>query len=323
MQKNVILISAVSGDIGSAAVRSLDKAGYKIIGCDMKPHSPVSNRVDKYHIAPPAHDTQIYMKFLNEVILKENINFFLPISEPEMEVLNLRRDEIETSGAKLLLNNKTILDNFLDKLKTVKYLRDMGIEVPGTMPLSVYDGSFGYPLIVKARKGCGSKRFWKIETPIDLDYIKQKDDGFLIAQEDIGGDDEDYTTGVFSDGSAVSSITFRRKLGYGSLTIEAMLADEPFLDNLSRQIGEKTQLKGSINIQSRKVGNIFIPYEINPRLSSTLLFRKKFGFDDAIWWLNILQGKGYSYSKKYKSGIAVRCLSECYFNMEKIQKNDD
>lgn len=318
MKKSVILISAVSGDIGSAAVRALKETGIIIIGCDMKRYYPVLNSIDNFYIAPPASDTGNYINSLKEIIKKENIGFFLPISESEIEVLNQHRNDFEFLEVKLLLNNKTILDNFLDKLRTIQFLEKLNIKVPKTMELDVYDGSFGYPLIVKARKGCGGKRLWKIETSLDLDYIKQKNDGFLIAQEHIGNEDQDYTTGVFSDGNIVSSITFRRKLGYGGLSIEAALVDEPFLDGLARKIAVEIRLSGSINIQSRRSGNEFIPYEINPRLSSTLLFRKQFGFDDAVWWLNILQGKGYSYSKKYRSGIAMRCLSESYFNMVKI-----
>ena len=98
----------------------------------------------------------------------------------------------------------------------------------------------------------------------------------MIIQEYIGSDSEEYTTGVFSDGRKVSSITFRRKLGFGGLPVEAVLVDEPFIKNMALYIAEATGLIGSINIQTRRMadGNIFVPFEINPRLSSTLLFCK-------------------------------------------------
>ncbi len=319
MKRHVILISAVSGDIGSSAARSLSETGNIIIGCDLKGYSTVSDLLEKHYQAPAASQTDSYIAFLREIIEREGVGFFLPISEPEIEVLNHCREEMDSLGVKLLLNNRTILDNVLDKLTTAQYLQSIGVRAPGTVPLSAYDGSFGYPLIVKDRKGCGSKKIWIIEDSLDLEYVKNKNGGSLIAQEYINKDnDEDYTTGVFSDGKVVSSITFRRKLGYGGLSIEAVLVDEPYLDDLSRHIGEKMQLFGSINIQSRRAGDIFIPYEINPRLSSTLLFRKRFGFDDAAWWLDALLGKGYLYKRKYKSGRAIRCLSECYFEMDAI-----
>jgi carbamoyl-phosphate synthase large subunit len=319
MNKPVILISAICGDIGSSAVRSLREAAKKIIGCDMKSYSPVSHLVDKLYKAPAASDTTNYIAFLKEVIIKEKIGFFLPISEPEIEVLNSRRNELEVLGVKLLLNNQKILGIFLDKLKTVKYLESLNIKIPKTKFLSDDIHSYGFPVIVKLRKSCGSKKVWKINEPHELEYFRQKNDDSLLIQECIGSDEEEYTTGVFSDGNIVSSITFWRKLGFGGLSVEAIFADEPFLSDLAQRIAKDTGLIGSMNIQSRRLGDIFIPFEVNPRLSSTLPFRKKFGFDDAVWWLNVLLGKGYSYKKKFKSGIAIRWLSECYFDMERVE----
>jgi len=318
MDKSIILISAIYGDIGCSAVRSLRKVAKKIVGCDMKSYSPVSHLVDKFYKAPAATDTTNYMVFLREIIIREKVDFFLPVSESEIEILNTRRKELEDLGVQLLLNNQNIINIFLDKLRTVQYLEGLDIKIPRTMLLRDYDGSYGYPVIVKSRKSHGSKNLRKIIDLYDLEYISKKNDGSLLIQECVGSDKEEYTTGVFSDGNIVSSITFRRKLGFGSMSIEAILADEPAIDNIAQRIARDIELIGSINIQSRRVGNDFILFEINPRLSSTLLFRKKFGFDDAVWWLNVLLGKGYSYKRKFKTGRAVRCLSECYFDMEEF-----
>lgn len=320
MSKPTIFISAVSGDIGCAAVISLRERAGRIIGCDIKSYSPVANILDIFYNAPPAYEIESYIAFLKRIIEKEKVEYFLPISESEIEVLNLRRDEIKKTGVKLLLNNKKIIEICLDKLKTMEYLKDLNIKVPETVLLDKYKGNFSYPLIVKARKSCGSKKIWIIENDIDLEYIRYKNDGSFIVQEYIGSETEDYTTGIFSDGKKVSSISFKRKLGYGGLSAEAILVDEPFLDNLAYKIAKNMNLIGSINLQTRRVGAEFIPYEINPRLSSTLLFRKHFGFDDAVWWIDVLEGKGYSYEKKYKSGRAIRYLTEYYFDLIEMDK---
>ncbi len=318
MHKKTILITAVCGDIGCSAVRALRDSVDKIIGCDANQNPPSLDYLDRFYQAPLAADADNYIAFLKDIISKERIGFVLPVSEPEITALNSKRDELESLGVQLLLNNRKIINNFLDKLKTAQYLASIGIRVPRTASLSDYDSSFGFPVIIKARRGSGSKSLWIADNSVDLDYIKTKDNGNLIVQESIGSVEEEYTTGVFSDGRTVSSITFRRKPGFGGLSVEAVLEDVPFLDNMAHKISKEMDLVGSINIQSRRSGNIYIPYEINPRLSSTLLFRKRFRFDDAVWWLNVLQGKRYSYKKKYKSGIAKRSLTECYFEEEMI-----
>lgn len=317
MDKTIILISSIGGDIGFSAVRSLRDTADIIIGCDISHNTlPVMDIIDRFYRVPPASDTDKYINSIKEIISKENINGFLPVSEPEIEVLKSRRYELDDLGVRLFLNNDKILDNFLDKLNTAYYLKSIHVIVPKTILLSDYNGEFGYPVMIKPRKGCGGKGLLVAECPDDLEYMSRKNDGSLIVQEYIGTNAEDYTTGVFSDGHVVSSISFKRKLGFGSLSVEAVLVNEPFLDNMAQHISKKTGLIGSINIQSRRSGDVFIPYEINPRLSSTMLFRKNFGFNDAVWWLDVLFGKGYSYKAKYKSGRAVRYLSERYFEME-------
>jgi carbamoyl-phosphate synthase large subunit len=318
MTKPSILISAVGGDIGASAVRSLrDEAGL-IVGCDMKPYPAVFDLLDSFYEAPPAGETEAYIAFLKGIMTRHRIDAFLPVSEPELAVLNDRREEIEETGVKLLLNNKTILDHFLDKYEAAQYLSAMGLAVPGTATLKDYDGCYGFPLIIKPRRGYGNKKAWIVEDEHDLAYARRKDNGLFLVQEYIGSDREEYTTGAFSDGRSVSSITFRRRLGFGSLSAEAVLVDTPYMEQVSEKIARATALVGSINIQTRRVNDMFVIFEVNPRLSSTLLFRKKFGFDDAVWWLNVLRGKPYSFKKQYRSGRAVRFVSECYFDMEKI-----
>jgi carbamoyl-phosphate synthase large subunit len=320
-ERPVLLISAVCGDIGGSAVRVLRESVPRLIGCDVKSGCPVGPMLDNFFIAPVATDSDKYLAFLKAVISAEQVDAFLPISEPEIEVLNRRRSEIESLGVNLLLNNQLIIDNFLDKFRMVVFLNDIGIRTPKTMLLRDYDGSIAFPIIVKPRRGYGSKHLWKVEDSDDLAYVKRKDDGSLIVQEYLGSDEEEYTTGVFSDGHNVSSITFRRRLGFGGLSAAAVYSESPFLEALSTKIASATGLRGSINIQSRRLTeDLFVPFEINPRLSSTLPFRKHFGFDDAVWWLNILRGGTYSYVKKFKSGKIVRFVSDYYFDMEEVSK---
>lgn len=318
IKEPIILVSAVGGDIGAAVVRSLIEVTGTIIGCDMYRHISIREPLNKFILVPSAEDFLNYKNSLKDIIKQEKVDFFIPVSEPEIKAVNAFREELENQGIKLALNNSLIIDTFLDKYETVRYLKGLNIRVPRTVLLEEYTGDFGFPLIVKSRFGSGSKTIRNVVDEIDLDYLKKKSNNQFIAQEYIGHSDQEYTTGIFSDGISVSSITFKRKLGFGGLSVVAKLVNESFLKNLSVTIAKATGLKGSINLQTRRVDDIFIPFEVNPRISSTLLFRKKFGFNDVVWWLNILSGKQYSYTKLYKSGLAVRYLAEAYYDMEKI-----
>jgi len=318
MDKSIILVTAVGGDIGSSAVRALRETTRIIIGCDMRPYPAVRDLLDSFYVVPTAADQEAYLNSLKNIAIRNEVGFILPVSEPEIALVSDQRKELESIGLKLMINNPTVLGTFLDKYLAAQYLLSLGLPTPRTTLLEKYDGSFGFPLVVKARKGHGNKKTWEIEDGEDLAYIRRKNNGLCIVQEYVGSKAEEYTTGVFSDGMNVFSITFRRQLGFGSLSAEAELVEAPYLDKVSAMISKETGLVGCINIQSRRVNDVFVIFEINPRLSSTLLFRKKFGFDDAVWWLDILQGKKNTFRKMYKSGRAVRFVSECYFDMERL-----
>jgi carbamoyl-phosphate synthase large subunit len=320
MGNSVILISAVCGDIGYSAVQAARDVANKIVGCDMRAGTPVLHLLDAFYEVPPASDIDSYVGCIKDVIMREGVDFFLPVSEPEIEAINTVRKDIETLGVKLLLNNSLIIENFLDKWKTVQFLAGIGVKTPRTAILKEYDGSFGFPLIVKPRSSYGSRSVWKIENLQDLEYARRKDNGSLLAQESIGSDSEEYTTGVFSNGKNVSSISFKRRLGADGTTLEASLVSEVFLSNLADSVARTTGLFGSLNIQSRRCEDEFIPFEVNPRISGTLLFRKKFGFDDLVWWINILSGKDYDYTPLYTSGKAVRYYTERYFDLKRRGK---
>ena len=57
------------------------------------------------------------------------------------------------------------------------------------------------------------------------------------------------------------------------------------IKKLCIDIADKLNLVGSINIQLRILNNKATIFEINPRFSSTVLFRHSIGFSDLVWSL--------------------------------------
>src|SRR3990170_856908 len=91
-----------------SAVRALSEAGYRIIGCDMNQYTPVSSLLYKFYKAPSALDEKDYIPFINDIIVRERIEYVVPISEPEIKLLNVRREDLRQLGIKLVLNNEVI-----------------------------------------------------------------------------------------------------------------------------------------------------------------------------------------------------------------------
>ena len=59
-----------------------------------------------------------------------------------------------------------------------------------------------------------------------------------------------------------------------------------YLKNLLLELADKIDLNGSINVQLKINNKRHAIFEINPRLSSTVMMRHKMGFKDCVWWIN-------------------------------------
>jgi carbamoyl-phosphate synthase large subunit len=316
--KKTLLITAIGGDIGHAFAKAVAGEEFFLIGCDVRSVLDDHGLFERCFRVPPASHVEEYLGAIREIAGETGADLIVPISEPEIKAFHERREAWASWKNKVLINNEVILNHFLDKYNTVTYLQSIGIRVPQTWLLKAYTGQLAFPMIIKKRSGCGNKGTWKVESEIDLNYFRQKDDGSFLVQEYLGRDDQEFTTGIFSDGKNTASITFKRRLGMGGLSVEVDLADAPELEHKAQTIARHTQLRGSINVQSRFSDGVYIPFEINPRLSSTLSFRKAFGFCDCLWWPRVCLGGAFKYQRQYKAGRGARYLAESYSQMDRI-----
>lgn len=318
MNKLSVLISGVGGDIGQSVARAL-AGDFRVLGCDMEDSSVTRLFVKKFFRVPSAAGGGAYLEVIDNILRQAEIDIFIPVTEPEIMFLNSEREWMAGVGSKVLLNNQKVVVEFSDKLKTVLFLHAHGIKAPRSVLLrDMVRDEWCFPVIVKSRHGCGSKSVHKVVDDLGLEYYIRRDEGDLIVQEYIDEAEGEFTTGVFSDGINTESITFRRRLGYGGLSREVIFEKDEKMEYLARHIAKHVGLVGSINIQSRKSGGEHVPFEINPRLSSTVFLRQTFGFEDLRWWIACSQGECFAYKPRYSHGVAVRVLGENFVNMEAL-----
>jgi carbamoyl-phosphate synthase large subunit len=106
-----------------------------------------------------------------------------------------------------------------------------------------------------------------------------------IWQELIGLPDEEYTCGVYrSVQGEIRTIVFRRRLSAGT-TSYGVVVENTHIDQVCISIADALKLDGSVNVQLRLMQRGPVVFEINPRFSSTTVFRHKLGFRDVEWSL--------------------------------------
>lgn len=317
MVKKNILVTGIGGDIGQGILKCLIDFNYcsNLYGCDLDKYAAGQKLVNVFFISPRVDIEEEYITFLLKIINENNIEYIIPSTEPEINLLSKYRDIKEFHNVKILINNQLILGTFLDKYKTIEFLSRNNIQCPKTYLIDDFDGQLPFPVLLKLRQGAGRKGLYSVNNNEDLLYFKRNYKNSII-QEIIGDIDHEYTIGVFSDGEKVNSIGFRRYLGYGSLSKYVEIENDPKIQELAEKIAKLTNLKGSINIQTRKLNGEYIPFEINPRLSSTLYFRNCFGFQDLKWWIDMNENISIEYKLKFTKGVGVKTVGEVFFGLE-------
>jgi carbamoyl-phosphate synthase large subunit len=313
-----ILVSAVGGDIGQSVIKCLRDSDYHpyILGCDMNPFAGGRADVDEFFPAPPVKDKQQYIDFLLKIIKEKRINYVFLTSDVEIIFFNENRELSRETNAIFIVSEKHIIDIFMDKYKTAAFFKEKGIAYPRTWLASQYDNQLGFPLILKKRRGSGSQKLFKINDAEELQfYLKRCSD--MIIQEYLPGDDNEYTTGLFRNGETIHTITFKRILAPGGFSQQVELITDEIIDEFTKKLAGQFDFKGSINLQFRLTDQVCIPFEINPRFSSTVYFRHRFGFKDVLWCLDLYEGRGFSYTPVFTGGIGVKKFSEAFFDLKK------
>lgn len=283
-----VLLTAIGGDVGYGIIKSLKRSHHDtyVIGCDIRKYNMSYDMVDEFCLSPTYKDEKKWLQFIKTIIEEKKIDYFWPVTEPEIKIVNKNRKVF--GSVCLVINSSNVLNIAMDKGKTAKFLSDGGILTPKTWN-SILECEKGFPLIVKEKFGCGSGSVSVVKTAEELSMAFNNLENPII-QEYLGDESEEYTLVVFSDGKVINAIAFKRQLGYEGMSKFVELANDERLTIIANKITKMFDLRGSINIQMRKVGNSFYVFEINPRISSTMGFRLQLGFNDVEWWIDMFEG---------------------------------
>ena len=114
---------------------------------------------------------------------------------------------------------------------------------------------------------------------------------------------EEYTCGLYrSVTGEVRSISIKRRLQGGYTCAGEVICNVAISEYLQR-IAESLCLQGSINVQLKLTSSGPVAFEINPRFSSTVVFRHLLGFEDFIWAMKERKGMDPGFYEPVGNGI--------------------
>ena len=290
-----ILVTGCGGDIGQSIGKILLKSHYtkNLFGIDISDKNAAQFIYPNFSIGVPFSHPD-YLQSLEVFIDKHDIDLIIPSAEPELRFFS-EQNMLKTIGnAKMVAASSFALEIGFDKFKTSEFLKREKLPFPKTSLLKSLNRIDSFPVILKSKTGSGSKNIQKINSKEEfLFYSKNTVDDYII-QEFINDDKGEFTCCVYrSSSKEIRTQIFKRELTSGYSGYGEVIKDTT-ISNLLEKIELKLDLVGSINVQLRIKEDIPKVFEINPRFSSTVLYRHLFGFEDLIWSIEDLMGYNIS-----------------------------
>lgn len=305
--KKKILITGAHGDIGISVFKILKKNFKKkflIDGMDCKSNGPGSFFLKNIIKSPRASEKK-FGKFIKKIISKYDL--VIPTSEDE--IIYFSKNKKYFFKYPILMNNAKIVLTFVDKILTNDFLIKNKILPPKfSIKISTLK-NFRKPFFLKKKIGHGNNNYKPIKSIKDFSQLKGLKKSEWIAQEYFDSSYHEYTCCLIKLGSFTKTIILKRKLLSGFTYYSEVVNDELIEKNLIK-LAKILDFNGSINIQIKKKPNKAAIFEINPRLSSTVLMREMYGFKDCKWWIEYFLYKKVPKKVNIKKGKILKLFTE-------------
>lgn len=234
---------------------------------------------DRRHDLPWASDPDFLIK-IAELCRRLEIDLLIPGVDEEL--LALAKGAAGIVPTKLLLPDAGYVETMLDKLTMIKTLSDKEIPVPSTHLLSENFTDLNFPCIAKPRWGRGSrgvKILRNQKEAEELRFAMGDSAEKMLIQNMISGTEYTVQMAANSRSHLVAVVPVKVDLKRG-ITIRAETEAEPRVIATCHRIHEVVPAKGCYNIQLMLAPNgDVMPFEINPRISTTFCLAVAAGID--------------------------------------------
>jgi carbamoyl-phosphate synthase large subunit len=247
------------------------------------------------------------------------VDVLVPTVDSELRPLGQARGQFAEAGVKLLLAPDGALAVTLDKLALAQCCAGK-VRVPRTELLTETDPrSWDYPVVVKPRRGSGSRDISVVESSRGLAAIDDRD-GFLV-QEHLPG--EEYSIDVLADvsGHVVAAVPRVRERVDSGVSVAGRTVHDRELECFGTQVAAATGLTYIANVQARRdVAGQPALLEVNPRVPGTLPLTVASGIDMPRMALDSLRGRPLPDHADFREIAMVRFLEERFVELSEVQK---
>jgi carbamoyl-phosphate synthase large subunit len=243
-------------------VTAFKRAGARTIATDVNRLAPALYHADVHAFVPRIDDPE-YVPTLRALTHEHDVKLIVPLTDLDHGVLSRAKDEV---GTLVLLPAPPVVDALADKWLAHLLFVERGIGSPPTWLPEDLPADVEFPVLVKARKGFGSRGIYRCEDTRELEFFLDYTREDSMVQCVCRG--EEFSIDVFCDldSRCLNAVPRTMIESKGGESIKGMTIADQELIEVGRHVSETLGLVGPANIQCfREPDGSHRVTDINPR----------------------------------------------------------
>ena len=244
-------------------VTAFRRAGATTVAADIDPLAPALYSADIRATVPP-FDDPAYVDALRDLVAAHGVGLVVPLTDLDHRELATARDDL--GGAVALVSGIDAIERCSDKYEAHTFFSANGIGSPPTWLAGDVPDDVRFPVLVKARKGFGSRHIFRARDRDELDFFLRYTTVDSMVQAACQG--EEFSIDVFSDldSRCVAAIPRTMIESKGGESIKGMSIKDAELMDFARLVADTLGIVGPANIQCfREPSGELQVTDVNPR----------------------------------------------------------
>jgi len=243
-------------------VTAFSRAGARTVAADLNPLSPALYHADVREQVPRV-DHPDYLDALRDLVGLHSVELVVPLTDLDHLVLAEGRDKL---GALVLVPGEETVRRCSDKYLAHEFFRAEGIGSPDSWLPDAVPADAAFPVLVKARKGFGSRHIYRAHDAEELAFFLRYTTAESMVQSVCRG--EEFSIDVFCDldSRCVNGVPRTMIESKGGESIKGMSLRDDELIAFAARVAEALGLVGPGNIQCfREPDGSLLVTDVNPR----------------------------------------------------------
>jgi carbamoyl-phosphate synthase large subunit len=244
-------------------VTAFRDAGATTIATDVDQLAPALYHTDRRALVPRVDDFG-YVGALRDLVELHDVKLIVPLTD--LDHLVLAESRAAFGGAVVLVPGPETIARCSDKYEAHRFFEGVGIGSPPTWLPTELPDDLRFPVLVKARKGFGSRHIFRADNQTELEFFLHYTSADSMVQCSCLG--VEFSVDVFCDLDSRCLAAIPRTMieSKGGESIKGMTIKDPDLIDFAVRVSEALRIIGPANVQCfREPDGQLQVTDVNPR----------------------------------------------------------